>query len=423
MGGRDSLARVTVVIPGVALTDHVFSVPLDHADPAGPAIEVFARSAVDPARRDDDLPWLLFLQGGPGHKSPRPTGPDGWLAHALTTHRVLLLDQRGTGRSTPITPASLAALPPGSLRHFRADAIVADAEFIRRRLTGDRPWATLGQSYGGFITLSYLSQAPEGLTACYVTGGLVGLTATADDVYARTYPRVVEKVRRHFARFPDDDAQLQAIAARVRDDDVRLPDGDRLTVRRLQTLGMMLGTGDGSARLHWLLDEAFTGPDLGDAFLAEVATATGFAGRPLYAVLHESIYGQGAATAWSAERLRPAELAADADPVRLTGEMIYPWMFDDIGVLRPFKAVAEELAAVDDWPPLYDLERLAAGDVPVAAAVYHDDMYVDAGQSLETTAALGNARAWVTNEWEHDGVRASGTRVLSRLMDMVSGRA
>ncbi|MFC4061321.1 alpha/beta fold hydrolase [Planomonospora corallina] len=414
----------TVHLPGLTLTDHTFTVPLDHADPAGETIEVFAREAVDPARRDHDLPWLLFLQGGPGGRSPRPTAADGWLGHALKTHRVLLLDQRGTGRSTPVTAAALTGTPARTaarLRHFRADAIVADAEHIRRALTGDRPWETLGQSYGGFITLTYLSQAPEGLRACYITGGLPGLTATADDVYTRTYPRVRAKADRYFTRYPADRARLDAIADHLRDRRVLLPDGDELTVRRLQTLGMELGTGDGAHRLHWLLEDAWSGGELSDAFRYQVMNATGFVANPLYAVMHESIYAQGAATAWAAHRLLPPDFAETARPLLPTGEMIHPWMFDDIAALRPFKEAAHLLAAAD-WPALYDPVRLAANRVPVAAAVYYDDMYVDERLSAETAAAVGNLRAWVTNEWEHDGVRVSGGRVLARLMDMVSGR-
>ncbi|WP_433253768.1 alpha/beta fold hydrolase [Streptosporangium sp. CA-135522] len=415
---------MTVLLPGVALTDHVFTVPLDHADPGGPTIEVFAREAVDPAKRDQDLPWLVFFQGGPGGKAPRPATADGWLGHALKTHRVLLLDQRGTGRSTPITArtvtgtdAELAAL----LRHYRADAIVADAELIRRELCGDRPWESLGQSFGGFITLTYLSRAPEGLAACYVTGGLAGLQATADDVYARTYPRVRGKAERYFARYPGDSARLDAIAAHLRREKVLLPDGDLLTVRRLQTMGLCLGMSDGPQYLHWVLEEAWNGDRLSDLFLYEVMMATGFVGNPLYAVLHESVYAQGAATAWSAHRLLPEEFAEDAEPLLPVGEMIYPWMFDEIAALRPFRGAAEILAAASDWPALYDPVRLAANRVPVAAVVYYDDMYVDEELSMRTARTVGNVRTWVTNELEHDGVRASGALVLARLMDMVGG--
>ncbi|UQA96929.1 alpha/beta fold hydrolase [Streptomyces halobius] len=421
--------------PAYATTDHVFTVPLDHSLPDGPTLQVFAREVVDPARADEQLPWLLYLQGGPGGKAPRPSaGSPGWLPHALKTHRVLLLDQRGTGRSTPVTARTAARFASPSqlaayLAHFRADAIVADAERVRRQLCADdgEPWETLGQSYGGFITLTYLSQAPEGLRACYVTGGLPGLTATADDVYARTYPRVRDRVLDFYARYPDDAPRLREIADRLAAGDIRLPGGDRLTTRRLRTLGLALGVADGFERIHWLLDESLdAGGELTDTFLHQVESLTGFTDNPLFAVMQETLYGQGAGpTGWAAARALTAvpEFAEEADPLLLTGEMIYPWMFREIGGLRPFADAADLLARRTDWPPLYDPQRLAANRVPLAAVVYHDDMYVDAGLSLRTARDIGATRVWVTNEWEHDGLTASGDRVLARLMDLAAGRA
>src|SRR5262249_15155056 len=105
-----------------------------------------------------------------------------------------------------------------------------------------------------------------------------------------------------------------------------------------------------------------------------------------------------------------------------TGEMFYSWMFDEIRALTPFKGAAAMLAAYDDWGPLYDLDRLAANEVPVLAAVYHDDMYVDAGLQLDTARRVRNGRPSGTNEFEHDGLRADAARVLGRLMDMRNGR-
>ena len=419
--------------PAYATVDHVFTVPLDHSAPNGPDIQVFAREVVDPARVGEGLPWLLYLQGGPGGKSPRPSaGSPSWLPQALKTHRVLLLDQRGTGRSTPVTarsaarfasPAQLAA----HLSHFRADSVVADAELIRRQLCGEQPWETLGQSYGGFLTLTYLSQAPEGLRACYVTGGLAGLTATADDVYARTYPRVRDRVLDFYARYPDDAPRLRKIADLLATTEVHLPNGDRLTTRRLRTLGLALGMGDGFERIHWLLDESLDADgEPSDTFLHQVMALTGFTDNPLFAVMQETLYGQGAGSSgWAASRALAdlPEFAEDADPLLLTGEMIYPWMFRDITGLRPFADAADLLAERVDWPQLYDPHRLATNRVPLAAIVYHDDMYVDAALSLRTAREVGGTRVWITNEWEHDGVTASGGRVLARLMGLAADRA
>jgi pimeloyl-ACP methyl ester carboxylesterase len=414
--------------PGLSFRSHTVHVPLDHGRPGGATIEVFAREVVAPDRAGDDLPWLLLLQGGPGGKAPRPLRAQSWLARALRTHRVLLLDQRGTGRSTPLTARTVRGMSAEELaayvRLFRADSIVADAEILRQRVAGGAAWDTLGQSYGGFLTMVYLSAAPEALRTCYITGGLPGLTATADEVYARTYPRVAARNAEFYRAFPDDAAVVRRIADHLAETDVRLPDGDRLTARRLRLLGNGFGMSSGFAEVHWLLDEAWHGPELSDTFRSEVMRLTGFVDLPLFA-LQEFTYGQsGIPTAWAAARAldRYPAFAADADPLLFTGEMMYPWMFEEIAALKPFAAAADILARADDWPVLYDLDRLAANEVPVCAAVYADDMYVDAGLSLETAAAVGNVRTWLTNEHEHDGLRTSGEAVLGRLMDMAAGR-
>ncbi|MGH3748767.1 MAG: alpha/beta hydrolase, partial [Micromonosporaceae bacterium] len=93
--------------PGLDVTEHTLQVPLDHSDPSGEQIEVFARELVAAGREPDGLPWLLWLQGGPGGRADRPAAVSGWLRRALREFRVLLLDQRGTGRSTPATRQSL----------------------------------------------------------------------------------------------------------------------------------------------------------------------------------------------------------------------------------------------------------------------------------------------------------------------------
>jgi pimeloyl-ACP methyl ester carboxylesterase len=426
--------------PGTVLTDHVFTVPLDHGDPAGPRIEVFAREVTSaPGRRGAagrsgaDLPWLLFLQGGPGAASPRPVGRWSWLDRALKDYRVLLLDQRGTGRSTPATRQTLARLGGAReqadyLGNFRADSIVRDAEIIRRALAGEEPWSILGQSYGGFCAVSYLSLAPEGLREVLITGGLPGLAATAEDVYRVTYPRVAANTAAHYERYPDDAERARQVARYLREHEVRRPDGARLTVEAFQSIGRKLGMSTGSHELHYLLEDPFAAGELSDDFLREVQAGVSPFG-PLYVLLHEACYAQGeGATRWAAQRVRAefsqfdAAAALDADaPLMFTGEMMYPWMLDDEPLLRPLRETAELLAEREDWPRLYDPARLAASQVPAVAAVYLDDMYVDAGFSLATARAIGGLRPWVTNEYQHDGLRVSDGAVLDRLIRMVRG--
>ncbi|MEI7031168.1 alpha/beta fold hydrolase [Streptomyces pratensis] len=425
--------------PGVVLTDRRFTVPLDHGDPGGEQIEVYGREAVAASRAAEELPWLVYLEGGPGFGARRFVGTEAWLGRALRDYRVLLLDQRGTGLSTP---ANRQTLPlrggpreqAGYLAHFRSDSIVRDCELIRPRLTGGAPWTVLGQSFGGFCAVRYLSAAPQGLKAVLITGGLPSLDAHADDVYRAAYPRVERKVAAHYARYPQDVERARSIAAYLAEHQPESA-GHRLTPEVFQSLGIMLGSGNGSHQLHYLLENAFVrtprGPQLSDAFQEALRNATSFAGHPLYALLHEAIYGQGErATDWSAERVRaefPQFDAAAAQtggaPLLFTGETIHPWHFDVDPALRPLRETAELLARRTDWPVLYDPVRLAANEVPVAAAVYHDDMYVDTEHALRTAAAISGLRTWVTNEYEHDGVRAGGPRVLDRLLALVRGEA
>ncbi|MEZ7002637.1 alpha/beta fold hydrolase [Streptomyces sp. AD55] len=422
--------------PGVVLTDRRFTVPLDHDDPAGETIELYAREAVASDKADRDLPWLVYLQGGPGFGANRFVGRPAWLGRALEEYRVLLLDQRGTGASTPANRQTLPlrggpAEQADYLTRFRADSIVRDCEAIRPRVTGGAPWTVLGQSFGGFCTVAYLSLAPEGLSTALVTGGLPSLDAHADDVYRAAYPRIERKVAAHYARYPQDVERVRRIAEHLLTHDVVLPGGYRLTVEAFQSLGILLGSGDGSHRLHFLLEDAFvrtpSGAELSDAFQEQVQGLLSYAGHPLYALVHEAIYAQDARpTAWSAERVRAefprfdaAKALAGDEPVLLTGESVHPWMFACDPALRPLRETAELLASRTDWTPLYDPARLAANEVPAAAAVYHDDMYVETTHALATARSVRGLRTWVTDEFEHDGVRAGGPRVLDRLLALV----
>ncbi|MEV6653142.1 alpha/beta fold hydrolase [Streptomyces sp. NPDC051219] len=426
--------------PGVVLTDHWFTVPLDHGDPAGEQIELFGREAVASDKADAGLPWLVYLEGGPGFGARRFTGRQSWLGRALQEFRVLLLDQRGTGRSTPANRQTLPTRGTPQqqsdyLAHFRADSIVRDCETVRPSLTGGAPWTVLGQSFGGFCATHYLSSAPQGLRMALITGGLPALDATADEVYRAAYPRIERKNAAHYARYPQDVRRVRRIAGHLAEHQPVLNSGYRLTPEAFQSLGILLGTGDGSHQLHYLLEDAFvrtpSGPALSDAFQENVHAVLSYAGHPLYALLHEAIYAQDhRPTRWAADRVRAefpqfdaAKTLAGDEPLLFTGETVHPWHFDTDPSLAPLRETGRLLAERADWTPLYDQDRLAANQVPVAAAVYHDDMYVDTEHSSRTARAIRGLRTWVTDEYEHDGVRAGGGRVLDRLLALARDEA
>ena len=403
------------LLPGMVAIEHTFDVPLDHGDPTGERITVFARELAAPDGRD--RPFLVYLQGGPGFEAVRPTRrPDSpaWVDRALREYRVLMLDQRGTGRSSPVgtLPGRTAAQQADYLAHFRADSIVRDAEWIRREL-GVEEWSVLGQSFGGMCVVTYLSLAPEGLREAFITGGLPAIGSRIDEVYARTYEIGARAQPTLLRALPGRPRARPAAPRGDRQRRVRLPSGDRLTWRRFRQLGRSLGMSDGAEHLHYVLELPPDSP----AFAHDVEAAEPFGRNPLYAVLHEASWADGGVTRWSAERMLPA---AFESPDLLTGEHVYPWMFEDYGGLAPLREAAQ-LLAEREWPRLYDADVLRANEVPTAAAIYAQDMYVERAFSEETAALIGGLRPWITSEYEHNGLRADGERVLGRLIELARG--
>ena len=189
----------------------------------------------------------------------------------------------------------------------------------------------------------------------------------------------------------------------------------RLTARRFRQLGLWLGDSAGFELLHHVIELPFGSP----AFLHDAEAGVRFGRNPIYATLHESSYADGAATRWSAHRLLPNEVVEQGF---FTAEHIFPWMWEDYGALEPQRAVAE-LLAERAWLALYDAEQLRRNDVPVAATIYVNDLYVERDFAVETAATIRGLRAWQTDEFEHSGLRDNGERVLGRLIDLASGRA
>ncbi|BDR54431.1 proline iminopeptidase [Bombiscardovia apis] len=421
-------------MPGLYVEDHSISVPLDWSDaqPGGymgqsETISLFYRVMCAPERVHDDLPLLLFLQGGPGGTSPRPITPssDAWIGEAIKHFRLVIPDQRGTGRSSLIDGASFERIGSPSqqaqyLRCFLADSIVRDFEHLRLTQYPGQRWVSLGQSYGGFLTLTYLSAFPQALAASFTTGGIPPVPIDPRRVYERTFPRMRAKNREFYERYPQDMERVNAIADRLSQGDVVLPNGDPLTVERFQTLGHSFGMKPSFERLHWLLDTAFQGSDgsvpvhgsvqLSQPFLVGVEQATTYS--PLYWPLQEFVYADGnrGPIRWAGQQVRDQnpDFATVSRPLLFTGEVIFPWMFEQERNLRPFRDAVNLLMEEERWPQIFDCAQLSRNQVPLHSAVYYNDMYVDFDLQMETLSHVGNAHAWVTSDYEHDGIHEGG---------------
>jgi len=360
---------------GFCIREHEFDLPLDHSIEQGKQIKVFARELT----LDEQLPWLVSFQGGPGFPAIKPSN-SGWLKAASKHFRILLLDQRGTGRSSALHAQSFVGLSAAEIADYltncRADSIIRDAESIREALGIER-WSTLGQSFGGFCTLTYLSLFPESLQQCFVTGGMAGIFRNSDDIYRACYGELTRKNELFFAHYPHAQELCNEIAEYPTKKEVLFDNGQRFSIAQLQALGICLGSGAGKESLYAIIEDAFTYDCSGNrilnpAFISRVYTLQAFNTNPIYAILHEAIYAESNATNWSAERIHdelPEFQWESGKPFLFTGEMVYSSMFDELLSLQPLAEAAQLLAAKNDWGALYNREKLANNSVPVFCAI------------------------------------------------------
>ncbi|KFA76892.1 hypothetical protein S40288_09300 [Stachybotrys chartarum IBT 40288] len=451
-------SRVHIVPGPLRVTELIFRVPLDYDDPEGEKITLFGRSVTNyevpivPSEEEDegsDLPWMVYLEGGPGFGNREPQD------HPLTStalergYQVLYLDHRGTGWSTPVSTNMLNQLDGGEdaqveyLRLMRQDNTVRDCESVRKLLTeglseNQAKWSIFGQSYGGFVSISYLSLHPEGLREVFLTGGLAPVGRSAQEVYESLYPRVVRRNEAYYRKFPEDIRNVRQIASHIESQggSVDLPAGGYLTVPRLMTIGIDFGGAGGFDYVHRTILNLKTSLDqfgfLTRASLAPMETFTTFDTNIIYAILHEAIYtdGPGDVSNWASDRvardlgifswLSPNSTISpnSTEPLLFAGENIFPFFFDTYPELIPLKNVANRLAVVDDWSYIYNQTQLARNEVPVYAASYIDDLYVDYEYAKDTAELIRGVRTWETNAYYHSGLRTNTAEVLAALWNL-----
>ncbi|KAJ7772017.1 alpha/beta-hydrolase [Mycena maculata] len=430
---------------GLKVVERFFSVPLDYANSEGEKIRIFARNLIPKNKaktveEEEKLPYLIYFQGGPGFEVELQSS-SGFAGEIHDQgYQTLWLDQRGTGLSTHISPESLPSRlvtdqdKADYLKHFRADSIVKDCEEIRKILLGDKPnpedrkWTVMGQSYGGFCAITYLSFFPSALKEVFLTGGLAPLDSDPDRVYASLIPIIRKRNEIYYKKYPQDVKRVRDILAYLETNNVILPNGGQLTVNRWLHLGIQFGATGGIDRIHQnvfrVTNDLELFGNLTFKTLQTIESQYSFDGNPIYAILHEPLYCQGQAPKWSAARILSnhpefswahVKALADTEPIYFYGEMVFPNAFDDYVNLRPLKGAAEILANDSSWGPLYNLDQLRKNEVKVTAATYFDDMYVQFGLAQETAAAIANSEQYITNQLYHDGLRVDSKDVIKHL--------
>lgn len=218
--------------------------PLDYKDPDGEQISV-GFVILPSFNASSTRPPLFFLAGGPGQAATSLAAQiDNMFADARAERDIVLIDQRGTGRSAPldcdvepdmglaaaedlfdrgILEACVAQLPSG-IRHFTTANAIRDFERVRSHL-GYTQIDLYGGSYGSRAAFAYLALAGDAVRSVIIDGiappdvpiGLFGDSAAA--AFERALQRCNANSRCHEA-FPDLRADFTQVDAQLRDEPI-----------------------------------------------------------------------------------------------------------------------------------------------------------------------------------------------------------
>ncbi|OPY94410.1 hypothetical protein A5906_13910 [Bradyrhizobium sacchari] len=104
---------------------------------------------------EDCARTLIVVHGGRGSSEH---GPDFAAFRPLAdSFRLVAYDQRGFGRSEQAEPITF-------------DQLVDDLEALRKLVTGDRPVAVAGFSFGGMVALAHILKYPQGVSHLVLIG-------------------------------------------------------------------------------------------------------------------------------------------------------------------------------------------------------------------------------------------------------------
>lgn len=397
---------------------HQFTVPADWEKPdTTKPLTIVVREIVDIKDKELKKPSLLYLKGGPGFQTNLPTD-ENWIAQLQTRFRVFLLDQRGTGMSTPLDIDSILSLDTHDrtkaikyLANFRADSIARDIEHIRISLFKDQPFFTFGQSFGGWCTYSYLSLFPNRATGCFLTGGFPPVGRQPKDVYRKLVPQVDKANKRFLEKYPETTSQLKKLMVELDDN----------SLFSLAQKGVAAGYSPSHAELRTTIESLYFDIEtigrpsnrsnqlLYDPF--------SFCTNPLYALLHEPIYCEGIAPNWSGETVMIEENTRP-DTTNLEkfflGENILRRTFEVVKQLNPLHDLVDALMKFDGWEPLYNAANLAKNESPVIGTIYENDAAVVSSFARESASLLGNCHV-IESDLDHSAYRSEPKTIFNAL--------
>ncbi|KAL1850648.1 hypothetical protein Daus18300_012859 [Diaporthe australafricana] len=459
-----------------------FEVPLRHDQPRGEKLLLVAHMVHEETSSDTVVasnqqqpmntstgfetkkrPIILYLCGGPGADNPPCRVPDmnRWLLHR--GYRILYVDYRGCGESSPVKAKSLKERGMSDqqmadfIKQFCQDNIVRDLEAIRLCLSAQVEdnadsdassvrWTILGQSYGGYISLTYLSTHPEGLLEVFITGGLPPCGMDIEDYFKVEYAKIVAQNKLFYLAYPDAARLLRDVLGlidQIGPRNIPMTGRGYMSGQKLLTLGRQFGSKVGFPEVYHLLQKIYS--DLTKTGKLAPDTIREFEGilhvdeRPLYPILLEQTWCTGGPTNWAAERVAadlegfeylkidshgrypdPSETSV-GQPIYFNANTYCRFHYDTHEELVDLKG-AVEILAEHPWESSYDFEQLAKNplQVPVYAMSFLQDMHLDLGVSGDTAAKVGGLRLVEDPGW-HQDIRHKPAAVLERLFRVRDG--
>ena len=152
---------------------------------------------------------VVFLHGGPG-SGCNPTQRRFFDPHF---YRIILLDQRGCGRSTP----------QGCVEDNTTDKLVEDIETLKQHLN-IKEWLVFGGSWGSTLALAYAFTYPKSVTGLILRGIFLSRPSELDWFLGEiksVFPEPWQKLLSYLPKNDHDDV-LQAYAKRVFSSDTKL---------------------------------------------------------------------------------------------------------------------------------------------------------------------------------------------------------
>ncbi|KAI0596695.1 Alpha/Beta hydrolase protein [Biscogniauxia sp. FL1348] len=417
---------------------------------------------------------LVYLCGGPGDKNPPSRLPRLNRYFLERGYWILYPDYRGTGDSSSAEIAWFLDHPDESRALYTIEKlgqrnIVRDLEAVRAVMCQGAKWTICAQSYGGWITYSYLSFSPSGLKRVCLNAGVAPIHYDPASVHRRLFKNIIKRNEAYYFMYPGDVERVKRIAlwlaSHNRGEGVEVPDWGNITAHQFLCLGRNLSSEAKYPQLHRLFrkmaedikeTEAGSGPGSGSLSDATIGLyletdSWRFDQRPLYAVLNESQYLRDSkdVTRWVAQRVArepefepyfwwvnsaASEIEAalrrgeeeqqqqekSGAKLYLSGEMVYAFFFDNYAALRRFKRVAMEFAEGSrPEEASYDLAQIKRNEVPVTSVQGSADVIVDPDLAFPTWTKTGNLMACELEGLEHGAIRSHTHTMLNAHTDLM----